>query len=362
MLIFYLIVLLLPFLAVRKRAEGSEIMDSKSTTCLKGVLCLYVLLHNLGLDYKGNSAAMELICEHTGGVGVGVFFFLSAFGIIRSYQKNGNKYLPKLLLQNVIKLYLVSVLINVVTYFMFFKGNFETGDLLLRIFNLDVFNNFNRMNRHGWYISTIIAMYIIFALVYYICSKLKTEKRFVIACFILAFIAIGFRLTARIADTGGMYTRELPCFAIGCLYATFYDKVNYLFNRYFLLSLLSLIASFILGFIFFEPVAAYAACLIIICLSQKITYYSKPTFFLGKICLGVYLTLHFSSIIMQPFITNQYLWVITNSGLILLLSLAIHGLVYGVDYVIKLIKKECEKRKSKTRQVIEINEKDSQIV
>ena len=163
MLVFYLLVLLIPMLALRKKSAGENILDAKSTTCLKGVLCLYVMLHNLGLDYKGNSTAMELICEHTGGVGVGLFFFLSAFGIIRSYQSKGDKYLVKLLLQNVLKLYLVSVLINVVTYFVFFQGAFETSDLLLRIFNLDIFNNFNRMNRHGWYISTIIGMYLIFS-------------------------------------------------------------------------------------------------------------------------------------------------------------------------------------------------------
>ena len=55
------------------------------------------MLHNIGLDYEGNTPIMELICEHTGGIGVGIFFFLSAYGITRSYQKNGNKYLLKLI-------------------------------------------------------------------------------------------------------------------------------------------------------------------------------------------------------------------------------------------------------------------------
>ena len=344
MLVFYLLVLLIPMLALRKKSASENILDAKSTTCLKGVLCLYVMLHNLGLDYKGNSTAMELICEHTGGVGVGLFFFLSAFGIIRSYQSKGDKYLVKLLLQNVLKLYLVSVLINVVTYFVFFQGAFETSDLLLRIFNLDIFNNFNRMNRHGWYISTIIGMYIIFAAVYFICSKLKTKNKFIIACFILAFIAIGFRVAAQIADYGGMYTRELPCFAIGVIYATFYDKINEFFEKNFVWTLILLIIAFVLGFIFFEPIAAYAAALIIICLSQKLTYTSSVTYFLGKICLGVYLTLHFSSMVMQPFITNQYMWVFTNAGFILLLSLIVHALTYSVDYVVKLCKSRLSKK------------------
>ena len=104
-------------------------------------------------------------------------------------------------------------------YFVYHQGQFETTDLLFRLFNLDVFNNFNRMNRHGWYISTIIGMYLIFALVYYLCSKLKTDKKFYIAGFIMVFLSVGFRIGAIIADNGGMYTREMPCFAIGCIYA-----------------------------------------------------------------------------------------------------------------------------------------------
>jgi len=340
LLIFYLLLLVIPLLFVKKRKDDdSSIMDSYSTTCIKGVLCLYVVLHNLGLDYEGNSEAMELICEHTGGIGVGVFFFLSAFGIIRSYQHKGNKYLKKLLFVNVVKLYLISVSINLLTYFVFFQGAFETKDLLFRIFNLDVFNNFNRMNRHGWYISVIIGLYIIFAIVYYLCSKLKTKNKFIIAGFILAFISILFRIGAKIADNGGMYTREMPCFAIGCLYATYYDKVNNLSKKYYWPSIWITIVAFILGFIFFEPIGAYATCLFLIVVSQRITYKNNVTYFLGKLCIYIYLFVHFSSLVMQPFITNQYWWIINNFGLILELSLIFFTLEYGVRYLInKLIK------------------------
>ena len=45
------------------------------------------MLHNIGLDYEANTPIVEAICEHTGGIGVGIFFFLSAYGITRSYQK-----------------------------------------------------------------------------------------------------------------------------------------------------------------------------------------------------------------------------------------------------------------------------------
>lgn len=95
MYIFFALVLILPMLALRHRRDGDgAVLDARSTTCIKGILCIYVMLHNLGLDLE-NGELKELVCEHAGGVGVGLFFFLSAFGIIRSYQARGNKYLIK---------------------------------------------------------------------------------------------------------------------------------------------------------------------------------------------------------------------------------------------------------------------------
>ena len=338
MLIFFILLLIIPCFAIRKRTSTDvDILNSRSTTCIKGVLCLFVMFHNLGLDYKGNSEIMELICEHAGGVGVGLFFFLSAYGIVRSHQKTGDKYLLKLIFVNVVKLYIVSVLINLLTYFVFFQGAFDTTDLLLRIFNLDVFNGFNRMNRHGWYISTIIGMYVIFAIIYYLCGKLKTKNKYIVAAIILALVAIGFRLGALIADKGGMYTRELPTFAIGIIYATFYNQINNFFKKYFWPGLIISFIGFWVGFFTLEFISTYSAALLIIIVSQKITYESKITYFLGKICLGVYLFLHFSSLALQPYLTNPYWWMLLNAGFILELSV----ILYGIQTFIGLISQKC---------------------
>lgn len=338
MIWFYLLILLIPLLCLKKKEEDTSILDSKSTTCIKGILCIYVMLHNLGLDYKGNSPVMEIICEHTGGIGVGIFFFLSAFGIIRAYQIKGNKYLPRLLLKNVLKLYIISVCINLLIYFVHFQNQLETTDLLLKIFNLDVFNGFARMNRHGWYITTIIGMYIIFAIIYYLCSKLKTDKRFIIAAIILASIAVSFRIGAWIADKGGMYTREIPCFAIGCIYATFFDQINAFFKKYYWQSFVVLLIGLCVGMFTWEPSGAYSACLLIPLISLKYDYKNKITFFLGKICIYIYLYVHFTSLLFQSFIDNQYWWVLTNAGLILELSLASYFIEYLITTLIQKLK------------------------
>ena len=335
MYLFYLLILLVPMLALKPRKEGDgSILDAKSTTCIKGILCIYVMFHNLGLDLE-NSEFKELVCEHTGGVGVGIFFFLSAFGIIRSYQAKGNKYLLKLIFVHMPKIYAVAVFINAITYFSFMRGAFEKRDMWLRILNLDIFNNFNRINRHGWYIASILGLYLIFALVYYFCSHLKTEKKFIIAGIVMAVIPVALRVAAKIADNGGMYTREMPAFAIGCLYATFYDKFNEYATKYYKLGMALCVAAFSIGFVFFEPIATYAAALLIILVSQKHTYYSNVTFFLGKICIGVYLFLHYSSIVLQSFLYKEYLWVLLNAGFIIEVAVLIYAVEYGITYGVK---------------------------
>ena len=322
-------------LALRHRRDGDgAVLDARSTTCIKGILCIYVMLHNLGLDLE-NGELKELVCEHAGGVGVGLFFFLSAFGIIRSYQARGTNYLVKLLLVHVPKLWLVAVFINALTYLSFSRGAYERVDMWLRILNLDLFNNFNRINRHGWYIASILALYVIFAIVYFACSKLKSENKLVIACVIMSAVSVGFRIAAHIADNGGMYTREMPAFAIGCIYATFYEKINALAKKYFATGLSVTIIAFVLGFLFFEPIATYAAALIIIIISQRFTYYNGVTFFLGKICIGVYLFLHYSSIVLWGFLDREYLWVLLNAGFIIEVAVMIYAVQYAIDLLVK---------------------------
>lgn len=336
MIIFFILLLLVPCLTIRKQNDAENIMNYRATTCLKGVLCLFVMFHNLALDYYPNDGSIyRLIAEHAGGVAVGLFFFLSAFGIIRAYQAKGNKFLLKLIFVNVVKLYIISVVINLLIYFVYFQGAFTTEDTLMRIFNLDIFNNFNRMNRHGWFIPTIIGMYLIFALVYYLFSKLKTQKKFIFAGILLSIIAISLRIAAIVFDNGGMYTREITAFATGTMYATFYKQINMFLNKYFWWCFVVSFVSMIIGFFCFEPVATHAAALFLITIAQKITWENPILYFLGKICLSVYLFLYFSTLTLQSFITNAFLWTILNGTFILALSTTLYAFEFGITRLVK---------------------------
>lgn len=108
--------------------------------------------------------------------------------------------------------------------------------------------------------------------------------------------------------------------------------------------ILSVIA-FTVGFLTVEPMATYSAVLIIILMSQKFTYYSGVTFFLGKICIGVYLFLHYSSIVLEDFLSHEYLWVLLNAGYILLVAVMIYAVQYAIDKVIAWLTDKIHTRK-----------------
>ena len=353
MIIFFILLLIVPCFFIKRQTDSKSVMNYNSTTCLKGILCLFVMFHNLALDYYPNDdSVLRLIAEHSGGVAVGLFFFLSAYGIIRAYQEKGNKFLLKLIFVNVIKLYIISVAINLLIYFVYFQDALSTQDAVLRILNLDIFNNFNRMNRHGWFIPTIIGMYLIFALVYYLCGKLKTNKKFIIAGVILSVIAIGLRVAAIIFDNGGMYTREITAFATGTIYATFYNQINEFFKKYFWWCFGITLIGMIVGFFTYEPLSTHAAALFLITLAQKVCWENKVTYFLGKICLGVYLFLYFSTLTLASYVNNPYLWMLLNAGFILELSI----ILYAIEILIKkIIKFFINKRNATNKNKISIS-------
>lgn len=356
--IFFSLAFALPFIFIRKRTDSTEsVLDKKTSLFIKGILCIFVMFHNLSLDYipskfgpkpyTGILWILDRIAEHTGGIAVGIFFFLSAYGLTVSYRKQGNKFLKKLLLKNFIKLWLIAIFINFLEYILFFKGSFETKDAILRILNLDLFNNFNRINRHGWFIASILAFYIIFAIVFFACSFLKTDKKIYISGFIVAAIVLIFKLLSMIFDNGGMYTRELTGLAVGIIYALYQNQINNFCKKYFLpITILSSI-TYICCLFHYEPAAMWALCILIVTLLQKFTFKNKVIEYFGKICVGVYLFLHLTTLILNPyFIDNVWLWMALNSLFIIALAIVLDFAIIGISKFIKIIVNKTSKKQT----------------
>ena len=46
----------------------------------------FIMLHNVGLDCTAINEITELICDYSGEVGIGIFFFLSGYGVLQSIK------------------------------------------------------------------------------------------------------------------------------------------------------------------------------------------------------------------------------------------------------------------------------------
>lgn len=93
----------------------------------------------------------------------------------------------------------------------------------------------------------------------------------------------------------------------------YYEKINYLSNKYFKIGLILFTLGLSIGMFTWEPLAAYSACCLIIWVSQKITYTNHVMYFIGKICIYLYLCVHFAQVGLQMFRYNQYWWTLMNT-------------------------------------------------
>ena len=144
----------------------NEIQISKETSNLiKGAACLLIVVHHFcsWLDGKGyNGFLIDLIGLRGGVIGVTLFFFLSAWGL--SESQNKNQY-PFILFakRRLAKIYIPLIITNILFYFfwLYFKQNrFNLVSFLLTSLNLKFYDG------ALWFCNTILVFYILFYLAF----------------------------------------------------------------------------------------------------------------------------------------------------------------------------------------------------
>ena len=339
-LILYAILIALFLMFSRKKETQTSFFTKNDTTIIKGFSALIVLLHHLGLNFDiGNTYDIFNSSAKAGGVAVGIFFMLSAYGILKSYNNNPTYY-KKILFVKIPSLYAFQVAINALYYFIFYAtSNLSKLEIFIRIFNLDMFCHFDRINGYSWFITTILCLYLLFALLLMLAqllkNKIKHNKLFigVGSTIIVSLWVFIVKFAPTLTD---LYYRSVFCFSLGawlCLYekqllSFLQPKKNFIWAT--AISACLLIFSF---FLLYERHIAIATCLLMAILSSKITLGNNQLFiFLGNISLEIYLLqlIFFNKIDFD----SELLAGITIIGSTIVLSYMVH-LIY--TYIKKLI-------------------------
>lgn len=221
---------------------------SKHRRPLFGVAIIWIcLLHWSDLASMPDTMYAAL---SVGSVGVDIFIFLSGFGLFYSFSKDGRvlPFYAKRILR-IIPSYLMALV--VLTAVLLVNGSFDPVNLLLRLFLLDFWVDGDSVY---WYISFIMALYLIFPLFF---TCFDTVKKKTVLFVLVTVICFSSHFIPGLETTKyDMAYDRLPAFILGSLAAQLdledRDKKIFLKKKYDLMVIALLVVVFIFSVIYVE--------------------------------------------------------------------------------------------------------------
>ena len=309
-------------------------MISKERSALMGFAILWVVIFHYGL------AMPFTIISYLGFTGVDIFIFLSAYGLVRSMSKNPSVisfYLRRL--KRIFPSYLIIGLIA--TLFLYRDG---VAGYLYRFSTIGFWTN---GMYYDWYIPSIVALYILFPMIYHYTQSESNKKGIIIFVLIIYSIALYHTIdVSKIDNPHFLMLYRSPLFILAtCPFIIrgnikkwlFYSIVG--FAIFFILALVFVITLEI-RFLYFSTTFLTPIILIVLSfLFFRINLLHTVCGFLGKYSLEIYIVFMLIYYLLKnyglPYRDEFY-----NITSILLLMITIVGGVFlktVVDFIIKII-------------------------
>jgi peptidoglycan/LPS O-acetylase OafA/YrhL len=181
--LFFLIVLIAISLKLKTVHNEADLksFNIENTTPLRGMLMLAVVICHMAIYFPLFSYTSAL--TYTGPVSVAVFFFLSGYGLMKSYLRKGPSYLNGFLQHRLVKILPLCATLTTLNFLLRMGWNHDSFYYMLTGFKYTRWLNFS------WFIYAIIYIYISYWLsVKYSNSTQAVLIRF--ACAVLIYIGI----------------------------------------------------------------------------------------------------------------------------------------------------------------------------
>ena len=213
------LILLFITIEIKKRQQYGETkfcaFDVQNTLAIRGVLALSIALHHFSQEI--DSLQLPIVSEFVplGAVIVGVFFFLTGYGLMVSYMKKGESYLSNFLSHRFLKL-LPAFLIATFGYLVFLSLFYHYNAFALF---LDMKNGKTPLPS-SWFIFTIILYYIAF---YIMASLFPKKTHMIIAMWVISIL---YEITIRMLGWGNYWFISIYALNIGQCYAYYEDIIK----------------------------------------------------------------------------------------------------------------------------------------
>lgn len=286
LLIIYIISLL------PNRSDDSLAFDH--TLCLRGLLCIFVVLHHTFQQTATGHFFNYLI--FMGRYAVATFFFLSGYSLCTQVSKNPN-YLQHFLRKRLGKILLPYGVIAVV-YIVFWKITYDPNYSLTDV--VSHFPKYDTVISNGWFMISIFVFYVFFYISFRLCKKRAA------AILLCCGLVLAYTLLLQDGGYGFHWYNANLAFPLGLIWACHKHTIDALISKH--LSLLLPLATVFLFFwhqyplfehdlrlpfrlpdLWYTNLSSIGFVILLLLLLQKIELRSRLFRFFGSISMEVYL-------------------------------------------------------------------------
>ena len=314
----------------------------------RGLFAIVVIFHHLA--QRTETGFFFHLFTHIGGSAVAFFFFLSGYGLQKSYITKSDKYREGFLLKRIPTVFIPYIIITAIYWLMYFFLDhiYTLQEIIIQTFIIG-----RPIAEFSWFIVNILIFYVVFWLLMRICKK--HHFMMILGGFIWYILHFIFCLKMKY---GSYWYLSSHLLIIGMFYAIYEQNIIILFKKNTLQKAFSLFVTFFLFYIFsvktelivgsgiFANILSISSALInpiIFVLSAlafflKIHLRNKFLNFLGEISLelcishGLFLILFRSKCV---YIHNEFIWSISVLAGTILFSYGLHILFQAILNVYK---------------------------
>ena len=205
---------------------GVDYLSSKSTKSLKGLLAVLIIFHHISQKITTGETFSNF--TYMGWYIVALFFFLSGYGLFFQYSNNAT-YMKNFLRKRLTRIFIPFYVF--IFIYVFYRAT------LGEIINLDFFLSFwkehNNIIYNGWFINSIIVLYIIF----YVSFVKKNSK---ISVFILIALTLVYIFGKVYQNHGAWEYVSIMAFLLGIFWMKKRDFIDKLIEKNYFICLFSI--------------------------------------------------------------------------------------------------------------------------
>ena len=275
-----------------------DYLSNKSTKSLKGLLALLIIFHHISQKITTGENFSNF--EYMGRYVVALFFFLSGYGLYFQYSNNAT-YMENFLKKRLVRIF-IPFFVFIVIYVIY---RATLGEVVNVDFFLSFWKDHSNIIYNGWFINSIIVLYVIF----YVSFVNKDSK---ISEYKLVFLTLVYIFWKAYQDHGDWEYVSIMAFLLGVFWMKNRVSIDKLLEKNYFIFLVSF-SILMYVFHYYEDIMKNIG------ITNKYVYYG----IVGNICTMVFVV-YFLLLINKLNFSNKYLGFLGDISFEMYM---IHGLV-----------------------------------